>query len=36
LEPINWNRFFEIFDRSDVSFLYDPEAHMNKFVRSGG
>ncbi len=34
LERIDWDRFFEIFDRSDIEFLYDPDGHMNKFVRS--
>jgi hypothetical protein len=33
LEPVDWNRFFELFDRSGVKFLYDPEGHMNKFAR---
>lgn len=36
LDRIDWNRFFAIFDESDIDFLYDPEGHMNKFVRSGG
>jgi hypothetical protein len=33
LELIDWKRFFELFDESGVKFLYDPEGHMNKFVR---
>ena len=33
LDPIDWDRFFEIFDQSGLSFLYDPEGHMTKFVR---
>lgn len=34
LEPIEWERFFELFDRSRVDFLYDPAGHMTKFVRA--
>jgi len=33
LEPVPWDRFFEIFDRSNVDFLYDPRGHMVKFVQ---
>lgn len=35
LEPIDWDRFFKLFDRSDIDFLYDPSGHMVKFVRDG-
>ncbi|MFN2450530.1 MAG: hypothetical protein ABR508_12205, partial [Candidatus Baltobacteraceae bacterium] len=34
-EAVDWDRFFEIFDRSNVAFLYDPEGHMVKFVAKG-
>jgi len=27
------DQFFEIFHESGLKFLYDPEGHMNKFVR---
>ncbi|MBV9264331.1 MAG: hypothetical protein JO324_08415 [Candidatus Eremiobacteraeota bacterium] len=27
------DRFFKIFDDSGIKFLYDPEGHVNKFVR---
>jgi hypothetical protein len=33
LQSIDWDCFFELFDQSGVKFLYDPEGHMNKFVR---
>ncbi|HZT14056.1 MAG TPA: DUF6496 domain-containing protein [Candidatus Baltobacteraceae bacterium] len=33
LEQVSWDRFFEIFDRSNVDFLYDPRGHMVKFVQ---
>ena len=39
LEQVDWDRFFDIFDRSNVEFLYDPSGHMVKFVaaaRGGG
>jgi hypothetical protein len=32
LEQVDWDRFFDIFDRSNVAFLYDPQGHMVKFV----
>ena len=35
LEQVSWDRFFEIFDRSNVDFLYDPRGHMVKFVQRG-
>lgn len=34
LDRIDWDQFFEIFDASKIEFLYDPEGHMNKFVRA--
>ena len=34
LEHVNWDRFFDIFDRSNVAFLYDPQGHMVKFVET--
>src|SRR5690242_9989391 len=34
LEHVNWDRFFDIFDRSNVAFLYDPQGHMVKFVEA--
>lgn len=39
LEQVDWDRFFDIFDRSNIEFLYDPNGHMVKFVaasRGGG
>ncbi len=33
LEQVAWDRFFDIFDCSNVAFLYDPEGHMVKFVQ---
>ena len=39
LEQVDWDRFFDIFDRSNIEFLYDPNGHMMKFVaasRGGG
>jgi hypothetical protein len=32
LDAVGWDRFFQIFDRSNVDFLYDPRGHMVKFV----
>lgn len=32
LEQVDWDRFFDIFDRSNIEFLYDPNGHMVKFV----
>ena len=32
LEQIDWNEFFDIFERSNLAFLYDPRGHMVKFV----
>jgi len=32
LKPVDWYRFFDLFDSSGVDFLYDPEGHFNKFV----
>lgn len=32
LEHIPWERFFEIFEESNLAFLYDPEGHMVKFI----
>jgi hypothetical protein len=36
LEPIEWDRFFEIFDQRHLAFLYDPRGHMTKFVEASG
>jgi hypothetical protein len=36
LESVDWDRFFDVFDRSNVAFLYDPEGHMVKFVAARG
>jgi hypothetical protein len=36
LERVDWDEFFEIFDRSDVDFLYDPDSRFNKFVEREG
>jgi hypothetical protein len=35
LHRITWNEFFEIFDRNDIAFLYDPEgdSRFSKFVQ---
>lgn len=35
LEHVDWDRFFDIFDRSNIAFLYDPKGHMVKFVEGG-
>src|SRR5689334_13970433 len=35
LQPIEWDRFFELFDASGLAFLYDPDGHMNKFIQVG-
>jgi hypothetical protein len=35
LEPLDWDQFFEIFDRSGLGFLYDPQGRMNKFIQVG-
>lgn len=35
LEPIDWDKFFEIFDRQKLAFLYDPNGYMVKFVKGG-
>ncbi len=32
LEPIDWDRFFDIFERQKLSLLYDPNGYMVKFV----
>ena len=34
LRRISWNEFFEIFDKNDIAFLYDPEgdSRFSKFV----
>jgi hypothetical protein len=34
LHRITWNEFFEIFDRSNIAFLYDPEvdSRFSKFI----
>jgi hypothetical protein len=33
-DELSWNEFFEIFDREELTFLYDPEAksRFNKFI----
>src|SRR5579872_4627276 len=36
LQHVEWDRFFDIFDRSHVAFLYDPQGHMVKFVEQSG
>lgn len=35
LKGISWNEFFDIFDRENLTFLYDPEEdnRFNKFIR---
>ncbi len=35
LEPLEWDEFFEVFDSSNIAFLYDPSGHMHKFVSRG-
>ena len=34
LHRITWNEFFDIFDKNDIAFLYDPngESRFSKFV----
>jgi hypothetical protein len=34
LHRITWNEFFEIFDKNDIAFLYDPDgdSRFSKFV----
>jgi len=32
LEPIGWDRFFDIFDRNNLEFVYDPNGYFNKFI----
>lgn len=36
LEPIDWDQFFEIFEENNLTFLYDPEGHMVKFIQREG
>jgi hypothetical protein len=35
LRRIDWNEFFDIFDKNDVAFLYDPDgdSRFSKFVQ---
>jgi hypothetical protein len=35
LHRITWNEFFDIFDKNDIAFLYDPEgdSRFSKFVQ---
>ena len=35
LQPLEWADFFEVFDSSNIAFLYDPSGHMHKFVARG-
>jgi hypothetical protein len=32
LDRVTWDRWFDVFDRSNVTFLYDPQGYMVKFV----
>jgi hypothetical protein len=35
LHRITWNEFFDVFDKNDIAFLYDPEgeSRFSKFVQ---
>lgn len=32
LEPVEWDHFFKVFDRSNLALVYDPDGRFNKFV----
>ena len=35
LEEIDWDRFFEVFDGSNLALIYEPDGRFNKFVSAG-